>query len=104
MKTTSKSVPRVRRTVKSATPRIYFYIYAKSYKGRPFLDRTDCTTKEEARKLAFRKLKGVVWEIIESTSRDTSAVMANIRHHRLMDNGDHMGDPDYAFQRMRHKL
>lgn len=81
---------------------MYYYIYAANYRGRPFFDGPlpHCHSKEEARKIAFRRLKGVVWEIVESPYRDPSRVQGNMRHNTLMETGD----PDQALQRMRHQV
>lgn len=80
----------------------YYYIYAPSYKGKPFFDGPleNCYSTSEARAIAFRKLKGVVWEIIESQYRDPSRVQGHKRHDKLMDTGD----PSFALERMGHRV
>lgn len=76
----------------------YFYIIAV-VKGKRFLDGP-YVTRDEASKMAWRNLQGVVWEIVESSSRDQSAVMRNTRHQVWSNTGDF----EDAVSRMKHKV
>jgi hypothetical protein len=102
MRQTGRKVLGRRRVVMPVERQMYYYIYAANYKGKPFFDGPleNCYSIEEARKIGFRKLKGVVWEVIESQSRDPSRVQGHKRHDKLMDTGD----PDFALERMGHKI
>jgi len=102
MRTVGRKVLRQKRIVMPVEKQMCYYVYSASYKGKPFFDGPleNCHSMEEARTIAFRRLKGVVWEIVESPYRDPSRVMGNIRHRKLMATGD----PDFGLERMGHKL
>lgn len=78
----------------------YYYIIAM-VKGKRFLAGA-YPSREEARATAYKseELRNVIWDIIESSSRDIDKVRGNLKH-KIWQKTDSIEE---ASQRMRHKL
>lgn len=76
----------------------YYYIVAV-VKGKPFVDGA-YNTREEAQKMAWRKLEGVVWQIEESNTKDRSRFTQQTHHNIWNDTGN----IEEALKPIKHKI
>jgi hypothetical protein len=64
----------------------YYYVVAV-VRDRPFVDGA-FTSREEAQKLGWKSLQGVVWKIVESDIGDRARFTQTLHHDVLEDTGD----------------
>ena len=81
----------------------YYFVVAKKQDRPIILGPYD--SEEEARNLAWRKLQGVVWDIVESTSKDASKITQSNKY-KALEETDLTGEEalDYATKRAKHKI
>ncbi len=83
--------------IPSLKPKVYYIIAI--VRGRPFIDGW-YATKEEAQKIAWRNLQGVVFDIVESDTRDRSKFTQNCKHQIL----EQTGNIEEAIRPVKHQI
>ncbi len=93
-------VPRVKLPhLKHFSIRKKYYFVVAEVRGKPYVDGW-YATREEANKMAWRNLQGVVWHIEESDKKSLSLKTQETKHDIL----DSTGDIELAVQRAKHKI
>lgn len=81
-----------------------FYLVAV-VKGRPYVDGA-FDTRDEAQKIGWQKLQGVVWDIVPSDIYDKSAFIQNCKHEIFvgLNNNDGAANIELATRNFRHSI
>lgn len=78
-------------------PKKYYLI--ATVNGRPFADG-GFSSRKEAQEIGWRKLQGIVWEVVESDARNLDEFTQQNRHKLLLQTGN----PEVIFRNTKHQL